>query len=402
MVKNGRQQYGNVRKLPSGRWQARVRLPDGRRIPADRTFATKTDAKLWVDAQRTKAAAGRPDDPERARISLADYARSWLAEQAHLAPRTVEIYRNQLERHILPEVDESVYPLGDLSLNELTPEVIRSWYQALVVNRTKSTAAKAYVRLRQILNQAVDDERILRNPCRIRRGGVERHEEQRFATMPELLEIVVLVPERYQVLILTAGLGGLRQGELFGLRRHDLDLDKGVVRVRRKRLRLDSGQIIENETKSGAGQRTVALPDQLLELLQGHLERFTAEGDAAYVFTSEDGQPIDRNNFRKRIWLPVASAVGLEDLRFHDLRHTAGTLAARTGATTKELMVRLGHSSPNASLVYQHASADRDQKIADGLTELFRKAEGKKKDDKSVRPDSPGRSRGGRRPSEDT
>ena len=132
-------------------------------------------------------------------------------------------------------------------------------------------------------------------------------------------------------------------------------------------------QIIENETKSGAGQRTVALPDQLIEELRGHLERFTAKGDAAYVFTSEEGQPIDRNNFRKRIWLPVASAVGLEDLRFHDLRHTAGTLAARTGATTKELMVRLGHSSPNASLVYQHASADRDQKIADGLDRTLSK-----------------------------
>ena len=402
MAKNGRRDYGAVRKLPSGRWQARVRLPDGRRIAADRTFATKTDANLWVDAQRTKAAAGRPDDPERARISLADYARSWLAQQSHLAPRTIEIYRNQLDRHILPEIDESVYPLGDFSLNELTPEVIRSWYQSLVVNRTKSTAAKAYVRLRQVLNQAVDDERILRNPCRIRRGGVERHEEQRFATMSELLEIAALAPERYRVLMLTAGLGGLRQGELFGLRRRDLDLEKGVVRVRRKRLRLDSGEVIENEPKSGAGQRTVTLPDQVLELLEAHLERFTADGDAAYVFTSENGQPIDRNNFRKRIWLPIVSAIGLEDLRFHDLRHTAGTLAARTGATTKELMVRLGHSSPNASLVYQHASADRDQKIADGLTELFRKAEDKKRDGKGVRPDSPGRSRGGRRPSEDT
>ena len=402
MAKNGRRDYGAVRKLPSGRWQARVRLPDGRRIAADRTFATKTDANLWVDSQRTKAAAGRPDDPERARISLADYARSWLAQQAHLAPRTVEIYRNQLERHILPEVDESVRPLGELSLNELTPEVIRSWYQTLVVNRTKSTAAKAYVRLRQVLNQAVDDERILRNPCRIRRGGVERHEEQRFATMPELLEIAQLAPERYRVLILTAGLGGLRQGELFGLRRRDLDLEKGVVRVRRKRLRLDSGQVIENETKSGAGQRTVALPGQLIDELGDHLEQFSTGGDGDYVFTSEDGQPIDRNNFRKRIWLPIVSTVGLDDLRFHDLRHTAGTLAARTGATTKELMVRLGHSSPNASLVYQHASADRDQKIADGLTELFRKAQGTRRQEEDDRPDNPGRSRGGRRPSEDT
>jgi hypothetical protein len=60
-------------------------------------------------------------------------------------------------------------------LNELTPELIRNWYQALLINRSRSIAAKAYVRLRQVLNQAVDDERILRNPCRIRR----RHEPHR-------------------------------------------------------------------------------------------------------------------------------------------------------------------------------------------------------------------------------
>ena len=91
----------------------------------------------------------------------------------------------------------------------------------------------------------------------------------------------------------------------------------------------------------------------MIQALRIHLERFCDEDATSYVFTAEEGQPIDRNNFRKRIWRPLAAALGLEDLRFHDLRHTAGTLAARTGATTKELMVRLGHSSPNASLIYK-------------------------------------------------
>ena len=375
MGTKGRRQFGNVRRLPSGRWQARFYLPDGTRITSERTFATKTDAGLWIDAQRTAAAAGRTLDPERARATLATYARDWLGHQAHLAPRTREIYRHQLERHILPEVDDTVPPLGDLALNELTPEVIRGWYQALVINRSRSIAAKAYVRLRQVLNQAVDDERILRNPCRIRRGGVERHDEQRFATMAELLELAGAVPERYRAMILTAGLAGLRQGELLALRRSDVDLRAGVIRVHRKRQQLDSGEIIESEPKSQAGKRTVALPGPLVEELRTHLATFVDKGADAYVFTSADGQPIERNNFRKHVWLPAVRASHIRGLRFHDLRHTAGTLAARTGATTKELMARLGHSSANAALIYQHASAERDRSIADGLSDMFREAQ---------------------------
>lgn len=374
MAKNGRRPFGTVRKLRSGRWQARVYLPDGRRINAGRTFATKTDGGLWIDAQRTAAAAGRTLDPERARATLAAYAQEWLSHQAHLAPRTREIYRHQLERHVLPKVDDTVPPLGDFALNELTPEVIRGWYQALVINRSRSIAAKAYVRLRQVLNQAVDDERILRNPCRIRRGGVEHHDEQRFATMVELLELARAVPERYRAMILTAGLAGLRQGELLALRRRDVDLRAGVIKVRLKRQQLDSGEIIENEPKSEAGKRTVALPEPLIDELRMHLSRFVDKGVDAYVYTSSDGEPIERNNFRKRVWLPATRATRMRGLRFHDLRHTAGTLAARTGATTKELMKRLGHSSANAALIYQHASAERDRSIADGLSDMFRDA----------------------------
>ncbi len=371
MGRNGQRQFGSVRRLASGRWQARVRLPDGRRVNAPDTFATKSDATLWLDHQRAALAAGRPGDPERARVLLEDFAWEWLSHQGHLAPRTTEIYAHQLEAHILPRVADDVAPLGELPLNAITPELVRAWHQALVLDYSKSIAAKAYVRLRQVLNQAVDDERIVRNPCRIRRAGTERHGEQRFATMTELLELVSVTPERYRALVLTAGLAGLRQGELLALRRRDVDLGAGVIHVRRKRQQLDSGEIVEGPPKSHAGRRTVAVPEPLVEALRGHVRRFVAKSDDAYVFTSPEGEPIERNNFRRRVWLPATQEAGLAGLRFHDLRHTAGTLAARTGATTKELMARLGHASANTALIYQHASADRDRSIADGLAASY-------------------------------
>jgi integrase len=271
----------------------------------------------------------------------------------------------------LPGIDR-LPSLGKRPLNSLTPEQIRMWYQKLSQVHTPSIAAKAYVRLRQVLCQAVDDERIIKNPCRIRRGGVEHHPEQQFATMAELLALSQSVPARCRAMILTAGLAGLRQGELLALRRSDVDLEAGVIHVRRKRQQLDSGAILENAPKSRAGRRTVALPEPLVIELLAHFANYVLCEESAYVFTSEEGQPIERNNFRNRVWVPATRECGMDGFRFHDLRHTAGTLAARTGATTKELMARLGHASSQAAMIYQHAAADRDRCIAEGLAAMLR------------------------------
>ncbi len=306
--------------------------------------------------------------------TLEVYAIQWLDQRTGLSPRTREIYSDQLRLHILPLVDDKVPALGKVPLAALTPELVRRWYRALADHRSPSVAAKAYVRLRQILARAVDDDRIAKNPCRIERGGVEHHPERRFATVDQLLDLADAVPARYRAMVLTAGLAGLRQGELFALRRDDVDLDAGEIHVRRKRLRLASGIVIEDDPKSAAGRRTVALPEPLVDELGTHFERFVPEEDDAYVFTSSEGLPLERNNFRRRVWDPATEKSGLDGLRFHDLRHSAGTLAARTGATTKELMARLGHASARAAMIYQHATEDRDRRIADALGEMVREA----------------------------
>lgn len=370
----GRRQFGSVRRLPSGRWQARYITLDGRRVIAPQTFGTKADATLWLDSVRTDQAIGLRIDPTRSKILLGNYANQWLADRVGIAPRTREIYADQLRLHILPVIDPKIPALGNLPLIALTPELLRKWYAALAKKRSPRVAAKAYVRLRQILARAVDDDRIAKNPCRIERGGVEHHGEQRFATMNELLTLAGAVPDRYRAMVLTAGLAGLRLGELLALRRSEIDLDQGIVHVRRKRLRLSSGETIEDAPKTQAGIRRVALPTPLVDELRLHLEQFVETGPDAYVFTSTEGTPIERNNFRNRIWLPACAKVDMKGFRFHDLRHTAGTLAARTGATTKELMARLGHASTNAAMIYQHAADDRDRRIADALGEMARDA----------------------------
>lgn len=370
----GRRQFGSVRRLPSGHWQARYRLPTGAVVSAPTTFLSKRDAGHWlasVEADRTR---GLWLDPRAGRIRLGEYSTEWLKSRVRLAPRTREIYDSQIRLHILPPLANGVPALGDVTLADLTPELIRLWYATLTATRSPSVAAKAYTRLRQILRQAVNDDRIGKNPCRIDQGGVETTVEQRFVSLSELYGIADAVPARYRALILTAGLTGLRQGELFALRRGDLSLEDASLTVRRKRLRLASGEVVEGDPKSAAGRRTVSLPKFLVAELRPHLLQFAQAGATGYIFVGPKGLPLERSNFRVRVWLPAIEKLGLTGIRFHDLRHTAGTLAARTGATTKELMVRMGHASPRASMIYQHAATDRDRLIAEGLDAMTMKA----------------------------
>ena len=83
------------------------------------------------------------------------------------------------------------------------------------------------------------------------------------------------------------------------------------------------------------------------------------------MFSSSNGSPLSHSNFRQRVWLPALTAVGLEGVHLHDLRHTGNQLTANAGANLKELMARMGHDSERAALVYPYSSAERQRTLAD-------------------------------------
>lgn len=361
----GRRTSGSVRKRSSGKWQARVRDPLTGHMASLGTFETKADADRALAVAFAKQTKGDWIDPARGRVPLVDYANQWMSDRAQLRPRTRELYEGLLRLHILPT-------LGGVELGKLSPSAVRRWHAALLSSDRpgSSTVAKSYRLLHAILATAIADELIVKNPCAIEGAGIERAPERPTITVGQVWALAQEVGARYRALVLMAAFTGLRRGELFGLTRGHLDLVHKTVTVAEQRQQLRDGTLVTGPPKTDAGCRTLALPDPLVPELEEHLATYSQPGLDGLVFTGDHGGPL-RDHVWQAKWARARHAVGLPKLHFHDLRHVANTLTAASGASTRELMYRMGHASPAAALRYQHATRERDAAIAAALAEVI-------------------------------
>jgi integrase len=362
-----RRRFGSVRRLPSGRWQVRYRTSDGRQHTAPETFATKTDTTRHLAQVETDLARGQWSDPRLGRTTFADWAARWEATTINLRANTRATYRNLLRRYLLPT-------FGPMPLADLDAMAVRVWLAKLErAGVGASTRAKSYRLLSRILGTAIESRYLTRNPCTIRGVASEPISEMPFATVAEVAALADAMPPRFRALVLVAAYTGLRWGELAGLRVRRVDLLHRRITVAEQLLEV-RGQFTFGPPKTGAGLRTVTLPTVAAEALAEHLGVHAEAGPDGLVFPAKRGGPLRRSNFTRRVWIPATRAAGVEGLRFHDLRHTAAILAVAAGASTRELMVRMGHSSSAAALRYQHVMAGRDAAIAVALDELVRAA----------------------------
>ena len=342
------------------RYEVRYRLPDGRE--RSRTYRTHDDAMRFKRKVEADELAGLVSDYRAADETLRAYACRWIETRVvkgrPLTPATRYGYERLLARNILPT-------LGDRRLRQLRPEVVREWYATLAASAGTSQAAKSYTLLRAILNTAVSDDLLVANPCRIRGGGVEQPDERPMLPTGMVLDLAEAIDRRYRALVMLAGIGALRTGELLGLRRCDVDLVHGYVDVVRQAQEVPGRGRIIVPPKSDAGRRRVALPRQLVTALDEHITTFSASGAEGAVFTGPEGTPLRRATLSVA-WQAACRKVGAPaGIRVHDLRHHGATTTARMpGITLRELMARIGHSSPRAALVYQHATAERDRDMA--------------------------------------
>jgi integrase len=297
------------------------------------------------------------------KITVQEYGERWITER-RIGVRTREAYEGLFRLHLAPY-------LGRKLLTDVGPETIRAWrHDLLEGGRSENIAAKSYRLLRAIMNTAVNDGRIKRNPCRIKGANKEQAPARPVATVTQVFHLADAMPPRFRALVLVAAFTGLRWGELIALRRCDVSSDMGVLRVTRRLAQLNTGAYVAGPTKSAAGFRTVAMPAILLSDLRRHLDTYVVREPEALVFTGEKGAMLHRGNFHRAVrWTNSVASAGLPTgFLFHDLRHTGNHLAAATGASTRELMHRMGHGSRRAALIYQHATSQRDREIAAALS----------------------------------
>ena len=358
--------FGTIRKLPSGRWQVRYRGPDGLLRSAPSTFVRKGDAARWLALTEAELAGGGWIDPDAGRVPFTDYAVVWVSERPGLRPKTLQLYRYLLRRHLAPG-------FAAQTIAGITEADVRRWRaDLLAAGVTPVTAAKAYRLLKAIMATAADDGLIRRNPCRVKGAGTEKSPERPVLTVAQVYALADAAGPRYRALVLLACFCGLRWGELAALRRCDIDIETGTVRVARQLTEVLGQPPIFGPPKSDAGRRTVVVPAMILPDISSHLASFTPPVADALAFTSPGGKPLRHSNFRSRIWLPALAATGLPGFHFHDLRHAGNLFIANAGANLRELMERMGHSSSRAALIYLHSTSDRQRTLADAVADRAR------------------------------
>jgi integrase len=362
----------NAARRPDGRWRGRYRGPDGKE--RTKAFATKRDALDWANREESKVRTQSWTDPNRAKISLGELAPSWF-DGLDVKPKTYAAYESLYRTCIKPT-------WGTTRIDRIQVSAVRTWVSKMTGARGKkiseSRRRQAYVVLCGILDLAVEDGRLPRNPARPRNGEGKRANflprlppprKHRYLTHEELSRLAKACGA-YETMVLTLGYTGLRWGEAAALRVSSVDLLRGRLTVDQSVAEI-SGKLYYGTTKTHAN-RQIPVP----AFLRADLERAMADkGPSDLLFTSPEGGPLRLTNWRQRFFDKAAKAENLVGITPHGLRHTAASLAVASGANVKAVQRMLGHKDAAMTLnTYTDLFDDELDAVADRLDEAFSRA----------------------------
>lgn len=350
-----------IEAVPGGH-KARIRYPNGK--TRSKTFPTIREARAWLRRTRTEIDDGTYVPDSRGKLLFADWAEQFVAMSVDLAAGTINRRGSDLRNWVLPE-------FGHRTLGSITQPEVRAWVAAMTKAGCNAGSVKLrYETLSTIMRAAVDADLIRRSPCF--RVGLPRYErsEMRLLSLRDIVNLSDAIHPRYKALVLLAGTGGLRIGELGALRGKRLDFKRGTVEVA-ENLILDNGRPEFGPLKTKASHRKVPLPHQTVAALEDHVETFGV-GREDLVFTSVTGAILRPYQFRRRHFNEAAELSGLAPLRPHDLRHSAISLWIASGANPKAVQVKAGHASIKVTYDrYGHLFPDYDDRATRHLEELW-------------------------------
>ena len=369
--RNGRRVSGHIYQVKRAKgpvWYWKVRLPHGREErraigpvwtekggrPADGYFTRKT-AQAALDARLTDLRRG-VGIAHPTGATFRDAAAEWFTigtTERGWKPSTTRDYRSALDKHLLPH-------FGPMAVESITTTTIASWRSQRMADTEDAlplrTAVKLLAMLHGILERARKTYKLPSNAA----DEVERlrvkytPEDYDFYSPEEVWALVRACDEQDGMIVLTAAFAGMRMGELLAVRVRDVDFEAEAIRVMGS---YDHRSGV-GTTKGGRGRTVPMVPDlasALARLLQR--EHFTGRDDL--VFPGETGQHLDGSALRRR-YRDAQTKAKLRKLRFHDLRHTFGSLAINSGST-REVQEWLGHADARTTARYVHFKRRSDE-----------------------------------------
>lgn len=358
---------GSFQQLPSGSWRAQATI-NGRRV----SVTGKTNKEAQGKLRKLLADADRGLQPPTEHPTVAQHLDRWLADVVEHSrrPRTVRNYRDTARLYIVPN-------LGLVKITQLQPSQVQGLYATMrKAGLSPKTIRIAHGVLHCALEQAVAWNLVPRNVAALAEPPRVIRKEIAILQPEQAKALLALAAEtRWHALFALALATGMRQGELLGTTWADVDLDAGLVRVRRQLGR--DGQLAE--TKSGNGNRVIDLPASTVTALREHRRRQNEERllvgpqweQRDLLFCTHRGRPLGWR-FVSRTFKALLTRADLPDVPFHALRHTAATLLLLQGIHPKMVQERLGHASISMTLdIYSHLIPGMGRAAADRLDALL-------------------------------
>lgn len=378
---------GTIYKRPDGTWVGQITIgydPVTGKVKR-KSFYGKTRKEVADKMAQALQAVKDGTYIEPTQTTLGEWLDKWMTsyKKGQIKPSTYENYEIVINTHIKPA-------LGNIPMAKLQAHMLQNFYnEKLESGRADgkgglSTRMVRYIHtiIREALQQAVKEGLLIRNVADATTPPTVKNKQMRPLTEEELLAFFdAAKDDRLFAAYVLAATTGLRRGELLGLCWDCVDLEKGIITVKRELMNLKDGLVLEETTKSKSGRRSVVLTDDAIRELKAHKRRQAQEkllmGEAyqehGLVFCKEDGTPLDPSWFTKHFQALLKKA-GLPRIRFHDLRHTHATLLLARGVHPKIVQERLGHSSITMTLdLYSHLVPGLQEAAAATLNGLLSK-----------------------------
>lgn len=366
---------GSVRK-EGAKWYYIIELgrdsKGKRKQKKKRGFKTKKEAQAALTKALHELNTGTYIEPSTQR--LGDFLNEWLEiKKTSVAQSSYSTYQNNLKTHILPE-------LGNIPLSNLKPLHIQKFYTKLLNEKklNHNTVRKIHTMLVNALELAVKFDLIIKNVAKLVNPPKETKAEMKVWDVDEVLTFLEVAKESHLYMVYLIAINtGMRQGEILGLSWDGVNLDEGIISV--KQTLSNDGKTLKQATKTAAGMRTIAIPDELVTALKRHkleqkkhrLQLGQLYTDLNLVNTTEFSTQINPSNLRRNFNIFIQKA-GLKRIRFHDLRHTHATLLLKQGVHPKIVSERLGHADTRMTLDrYSHLLPNMQKETAQKFGEML-------------------------------